>query len=149
MHFRATILQTGKAACGIPIPDEVVEGLGAGRRAPVTMTINGHTYRSSLATIEGRAMVGISAENRALAGVAGGAEVDVDIQVDARPREIAVPPDLAAALDAAPAARHFFDGLTYSVKQWHVLSVDGARTAETRQRRIEKSVAMLAEGRAR
>lgn len=149
MRFRATILQTGTTAAGIPIPDEIVDGLASGRRAPVRMTVNGHTYRSSLATVNGRTMVGISAENRDKAGVAGGEEVDVDIELDTQPREISVPADLSAALDREPAALHFFDGLTYSVKQWHVLSVEGAKTAETRQRRIEKSVAMLRHGRAR
>jgi hypothetical protein len=149
MRFRTTILQNSKTAAGIPIPEEVIEGLASGRRAPVRMTINGHTYRSSLATVNGRAMVGISVENRAKAGVAGGDEVDIDIEVDTQPREVTVPSDFAAALDQEPAARRFFDALTYSNRQWHVLSVEGAKTPETRLRRIEKSVAMLREGRAR
>lgn len=149
MKFRATILTTGKNAAGIAIPDEVVEGLGSGRRAPVRITINGHTYRSSLATVNGQPMVGFSAENREKAGVAGGDTVDVDIEVDTEKREITLAPDFAAALDHEPDARRFFDSLTYSVQQWHALSVEGAKTPETRQRRIEKSVAMLREGRAR
>jgi uncharacterized protein YdeI (YjbR/CyaY-like superfamily) len=60
-----------------------------------------------------------------------------------------VPGDLVAALDAEPAARAFFDGLSYSNRQWHVLSVEGAKTAATRQRRIARSVEILREGRAR
>ena len=94
-------------------------------------------------------MVGVSAETRQKAGVAGGDEVDVDIELDTAPRVATVPPDLAAALDAEPAARRTFDGLTFSMQNYHVQSVEGAKTPETRQRRIEKSVATLREGRAR
>ena len=67
------------------------------------VTINGFTYRSSIAVMGGRYMVGVSAENRARARVKGGDEIDVDIEVDSAPREVVVPPELAAALDADPA----------------------------------------------
>jgi len=83
------------------------------------------------------------------AGVAGGDTVDVDIELDTAPREVTVPPDFAAALKRQPDAKRFFDGLSYSNQQWHVLSIEGAKTPETRQRRIDKSVDMLREGRAR
>src|SRR5918912_3968754 len=96
----------------------------------------------------GAYMVGVSAENRAAAGVAAGDEVDVDIELDTEPREVTVPPDLAAALDQDPNARRFFDGLSPSRKQWHVAAVEGARSAETRQRRVGKSGAMWRESRA-
>ena len=149
MRFRTTILQAGKTATGIEVPDEVVEALGSGKRPAVKVTINGYTYRSTVAVVSGRYMVGVSAENRAGAGVAGGDEVDVDMELDTAPREVAVPPDLAAALDAEPAARRTFDGLSYSNRSWHVLQVTGAKTEETRQRRIAKSVDVLKQGRAR
>jgi len=97
----------------------------------------------------GEYMIGVSAENRAGAGVSGGDEVDVDIELDTAPRVVSVPADFAAALDAEPDARRTFDGLSYSNKSWHVLQVDGAKTDETRQRRIAKSVAALREGRIR
>ena len=149
MRFRTTVLQGDKTATGIRIPDEIVEALGAGKRPAVTVTINGFTYRSSVATVSGSYMVGVSAENRAGAGVAGGDEVDVDIELDTAPRVVTVPDDLAAALDAVPKARATFDGLSYSLKSWHVLQVTGAKTDETRQRRIAKSVETLEEGRSR
>lgn len=149
MQFRTTILQTGKTTTGIPVSDEIVEALGAGKRPPVTITVNGHTYRSTVAKMGGRSMVSLSAENRAAAGVAGGDEVDVEIALDTAPREAVVPPDFAAALDAEPDARRTFDGLSYSNKSWHVLQVEGAKTDETRQRRIGKSVEILKQGRAR
>lgn len=149
MRFRTTVQQAGKTATGIQVPEEVVEALGSGRRPPVKVTINGYTYRSTVAVVGGAHMVGVSAESRAGAGIAGGDEVEVDIELDTAPREVAVPADLAAALDAEPNARRTFDKLSYSNKSWHVLQVAGARSEETRQRRIAKSVATLKEGRPR
>jgi antitoxin component of MazEF toxin-antitoxin module len=149
MRFRTTIVQSGKNTTGIQVPDEVMEALGAGKRPPVTVTVNGYRYRSTVASMGGVAMVSLSAEHRAGAGVAGGDEVEVDLELDTAPREVEVPADLAAALDAEPAARSTFDGLSYSNKSWHVLQVTGAKTDETRRRRIAKSVDLLKQGRAR
>jgi hypothetical protein len=149
MRFRTTILQSGKTATGIQVPAEVVEALGSGKRPAVRVTINGYTYRSTVAVMGGAYMVGVNAEHRAAAGVAGGDEVDVEMELDTAPREVTVPADLAAALEAEPDARRTFDGLSYSNKSWHVLQVAGAKTDETRQRRIAKSVAVLKQGRAR
>jgi hypothetical protein len=149
MRFRTTIQQAGKTATGIEVPPEVVEALGAGRRPPVRVTIGDYTYRSTVAVMGGAYMVGVSAEHRAGAGVAGGDEVDVDIELDTAPREVDVPSDLAKALDAEPPARETFDRLSYSNRSWHVLQVNGAKSDETRQRRIDKSIAALREGRVR
>jgi hypothetical protein len=149
MRFHTTILQSGKTTTGIQVPDEVVEALGAGRRPAVKVTINGYTYRSTVAVMGGVSMVSVSAEHRAGAGVAGGDEVDVDLELDTAPREVTVPADFAAALDAEPNARRTFDGLSYSNKSWHVLQVEGAKTDETRQRRIARSVDVLKQGRSR
>ena len=149
MRFHTTIEQGDKTATGIRVPDEVVESLGAGKRPKVRVTIRGYTYRSSIATVNGAYMVGVSADNRAGAGVAGGDEVDVDIELDTAPREVTVPADFAGALDAEPNARRTFDGLSYSNKSWHVLQIEGAKTDETRQRRIVRSVEALRDGRVR
>jgi hypothetical protein len=149
MRFRTMILQSGRTATGIQVPEEVVQALGAGRRPAVKVTVNGYTYRSTVAVMGGAFMISLSAEHRAAAGVAGGEEVDVDIDLNTAPREVSVPADFAAALDAEPAARRTFDGLSYSNKSWHVLQVEGAKTDETRQRRIAKSVDILKQGRAR
>jgi bacteriocin resistance YdeI/OmpD-like protein/uncharacterized protein DUF1905 len=149
MRFRTTILQSGGTATGIRVPPEVVDALGAGRRPAVSVTINGYTYRSTVAVLGGEYMIGVSATNRAGAGVAGGDEVDVDLELDTAPREVSVPDDLAAALAAEPAAQATFDGLSYSNRSWHVLNVEGAKTDATRQRRIAKSVAALKDGKPR
>ena len=149
MQFRTTILQGDKTATGIRIPDEIVEALGAGKRPPVRITIRGYSYRSTVAVLGGTYMVGVSAEHRAGAGVNGGDEVEVGIELDTAPREVVVPPEFAAALDAEPAARRTFDALSNSNKGWHVLQVTGARSDETRERRIAKSIQALREGRPR
>ncbi len=149
MRFHTTILRSDKTATGIRVPDKVVEALGAGKRPAVRITINGYTYRSSVAVMGGTYMVGVSATNRAAAGVAGGDEVDVEIELDTEPREVVVPKDFAAALDAEPAARATFDRFSYSNKSWHVLQVTGAKADETRQRRIAKSIEALRDGRVR
>jgi len=146
MKFHATILQSSKTATGIHVPDEIVTALGSGKHPKVKATINGYTYRSSIASMGGIFMLGVSAEVRKNAGVAGGDEVDVDVELDTEAREVVVPPDLAAALDKDTAAKTFFDGLSYSNKQRHVLAIEGAKSAETRQRRIEKSVSLFHEG---
>src|SRR5687767_12051483 len=149
MRFRTTILQGDKTATGIRVPDEIVDALGKGRRPPVRITINGFTYRSTIAVMGGDYMVGVSAENRAGARVAGGDEVDVDIELDTEPRVVTLPPDFAAALDAEPEARSTFEGLSPSNKGWHVSQVEGAKTDDTRQRRIAKQVDALRAGRVR
>ena len=148
-RFRTRILQSGKTAMGFEVPASAVEALGAGKRPPVKVTINGYTYRSSIAVLQGRYMIGVSAENRGPAAVSADDDVEVRLELDTTPREVAIPPELAAALDAEPAARRTFDALSYSNKSWHTIQVAGAKTPETRARRIEKSIAALKEGRIR
>ncbi|MEA2536438.1 MAG: hypothetical protein QOF11_672 [Chloroflexota bacterium] len=149
MRFRTTVLQGGKTATGIQVPEEIVTALGSGKRAKVRVTINGYTYRSSVAPLGGVFMIGVSDEVRRNAGVAGGDDVDVDLELDTAPREVTVPGDLAAALGAEPEAQRTFDALSYSNKSWHVSSIEGAKTDETRQRRIAKSIEALRQGRVR
>jgi hypothetical protein len=149
MRFSTTIVLGGKTATGFQVPDTVVDSFGAGKRPAVTVRIGDHTYRSTVAVMDGVFMLPLSAENREAAGVAAGDEVEVEVALDTAPRVMAVPDDFAAALDAEPAARRTFDGLSYSLQRFHVESVTGAKSEETRQRRIAKSVATLRAGRAR
>jgi hypothetical protein len=147
MKFHAIIELSGKTATGIAVPAEVVAHLGSSKRPPVRITINGHTYRSTVASMGGVFMLPISEENRKLAHVSAGDEVEVEIKPDTQPREVSVPPDFLEALDRDGDAKRFFEGLSYSNKQRVVLSIEGARTDETRQRRITKAVGTLREGR--
>ena len=128
------------------MPDDVVAALGAGRRPAVRVSVGGHTYRSTVASRGGRFMVPLSAEHREAAGVAAGDEVDVDLELDTEPREVAVPPDLAEALDGDEEARRVFEGLPYSHRLRWVLSVEDAKTEQTRKRRVVKAVEGLRAG---
>ena len=147
--FRAVVLLGGKTATGIQVPPDVVAGLGPGKRHAVRVTIGAHTYRSTVAVMGGEFMIPLSAENRTLAGVAAGDEVDVSLELDTEPREVTVPPDFREALDADPAAARFFDGLSYSQKRGFVLPIEDAKSPATRERRIAKAVSALRDGRPR
>jgi bifunctional DNA-binding transcriptional regulator/antitoxin component of YhaV-PrlF toxin-antitoxin module len=147
MRFRTTLLLAGKTATGMRVPDEVVEALGAGKRPPVRVTINGYTYRNTIAVYGGEYLVGVSAEHREKAGVKAGDELDVDVELDTAPREVTVPADLSVALDADPAVRRRFDALSYTNRNAIVTQVEGAKSDETRQRRIARAVEGLREGR--
>ncbi|MGI5273240.1 DUF1905 domain-containing protein [Nonomuraea sp. CA-218870] len=148
MIFRTTVELERKTATGFEVPPEVVAELGSGRRPPVRVTVNGYVYRSTVAPMGGRYLVALSAENRAAAGVAAGDEIEVGLELDTEPRTVTVPADLAEALGRAPEARAFFDGLSYSRQRRVVLLVEGAKKAETRQRRVAAAVADLAAGKA-
>ncbi|GAA4840118.1 hypothetical protein GCM10023221_17300 [Luteimicrobium xylanilyticum] len=143
MRFRATLELNGKTATGIEVPPDVVEALGGGKRPAVTVTIGGHSYRSTVGVMGGRTLIPVSAENRARAGIAAGDVVDVEVERDDAPRELEVPDDLARALDAVPAARAAFDALSFSGKQRYVDPVVQTKAPETRERRIAKAVADL------
>lgn len=146
MRFRSAVTLAGTTATGIEVPENVVIGLGRGKRAPVRVTLGNYSYRTTVAPMGGSFWIPLSAEHRGAAGVAAGDEVDVDIEVDDQPRAVEVPADLAAALDRTPAARRAFDALSYSNQQRYVLSVQGAKTDETRRRRIDKAVTELSAG---
>jgi uncharacterized protein YdeI (YjbR/CyaY-like superfamily) len=88
----------------------------------------------------------VSAEVRTKAGVAAGDEVEVDVVADSEPRSVEVPGDLAAALAREPAARQAFERLSHSGQRRHVLTIEQAKTPETRQRRVDKAIAELSAG---
>jgi hypothetical protein len=147
MRFKTTLELAGKTATGFRVPASVVESLGKGKRPPVVVTINGYAYRNTVAVYGDEFLIGVAAEHRAAAGVKAGDELDVDLELDTAPREIDVPPDLASALDRDPPAMRSFEALSYSNKRAITESITGAKTDETRQRRIEKAVIKLREGR--
>jgi predicted thioesterase len=132
MRFRTKILPAGKTAAGIEVPAKVVAALGSSKRPPVRATINGFTYRSTVAVMGGKFMLGVSNEVRKSAGVAAGDTVDIDLELDTEAREVPIPPD-------------FFEGLSYSKKLRLVIPID-VKDAETRKRRISETVAKLSSG---
>jgi hypothetical protein len=144
MEFRATVVLNGKTATGIRVPDDVIETLGTGKRPPVVVTIGGHTYRTTVAAYTGEYWIPLAAEHREAAGVAAGQDVDVRIELDEAPREVAVPDDLAAAMDDA--ARAHFDGLAFTHRKEWVRWVEEAKKPETRAARVTRTVESLHAG---
>ncbi len=150
VRFTAVLAQAeGKKATGIEVPPEVLDELGAGRRPAVVVHLGDHQMQTTIGSMGGRSMIPVSAAVRAEAGLAAGDEVEVRLAVASAPREVVVPDDLAAALAAEPQAAAFFAGLSNSLQRYHVDQVNGAKTPETRARRIEKAVSSFLAGRAR
>ncbi len=143
MRFRTVVELGGKTATGMPVPADIIAALGDKKRVAVTVTINGHRYRSTITPMAERYMLPLSAENREAAGVGAGDEVDVDVDLDDQPREVVVPQALTDALGSSPAAQAAFDRLSYSNRLRHALAVDGAKTDETRERRIARIIEEL------
>jgi hypothetical protein len=146
MRFRAKILQSGKTAAGIEVPAKVVAALGSSKRPPVRATINGFTYRSSVASMGGKFMLGVPPEFREGAGVVAGDVVDIDLELDTEPREISIPADFAAALARDARAKRTFEAMSYSNKRRLLIPIEDIKSPEARERRIAKAVAMLSEG---
>jgi hypothetical protein len=143
VKFTAVLELNGKTATGIEIPATVIDKLGGGKRALIRVTINAHTYASAIGSMDGRSMIPVSAENRAKAGINAGDRVTVDVVLDTEKREVELPADFAKVLAKNAAAKRAFDALSNSNKKRHVLSIEGAKTDETRQRRIAKALAEL------
>jgi hypothetical protein len=146
MRFQGVLELHGKTATGFAVPPEVVADLGSQKRPPVRVTVGGYTYRTTMAPMGGRFLIPVSAENRAAAGLTAGDEVTVEIEFDTETREIAMPADLAAALEPYPDARAYFDGLATSHRKEWVRWIEESKKVETRQARVAKAVEGLRAG---
>lgn len=142
MKFR-TKVEPPEPMRGLEVPPEVVAELGGGARPPVTITINGHSWKSRVAIMRGRHLIGLSHANRQAADVGIGEEVEVEVELDTEPRVVVEPPDFAQALDEEPAARAAYDKLSHSRKREHVHAIESAKKPETRRARIEKAITTL------
>lgn len=141
--FNAPLKQAGKTATGIEVPPEIMAALGGGKKPAVTVTLNEYTYRSTIGVMGGRSMIPVSAEHRGKMGLTAGDAVTVTLEPDTAPREVVVPDDLQAALNASPTAQAAFGKLSYSGKRQHTLSVEGTQNPETRARRVAKVIGAL------
>lgn len=142
-RFKTTLIQAeGMNATGIIAPAAIIEALGQGKRPKVTVAINGYTYRTTVAVMGGKYMIGLAREHRDKAGVEAGDRIDVTLELDAAPREVDIPKDFAAALKKAGLARAF-EALAFSHRKEHVRAIEEAKAPETRLRRIEKAIAMV------
>jgi hypothetical protein len=148
VKFDSTVLASGNNT-GIVVPEDVIERLGAGKRPAVVVSVNGFKYRNTVGVTGGKYMISISAAVRKETGLKGGDPVHVSLAVADTPREIELPDDFAAALSAKPKTRSFFDQLSNSLQRFHIDNINGAKSAETRQRRIEKAISLFREGKPR
>jgi hypothetical protein len=142
VKFATTMLQMGNNT-GIEVPADVVTALGAGKRPPVVVKVNGYEYRSTIAPMGGKYLLPFSADRRKESGIQGGDAIDVELTLDTTPRTVEVPDDLRSALDASATATAAWEKLSYTHKKEHVRSVLDAKKAETRRRRIAAVVAKL------
>ncbi len=143
IRFRAILLLSGKTATGVEVPEHIVEKLGSSKKPPVKVTINGYTYRSSIAKMGGIFMLGMSAEVRQNSGIKSGDMITIDLETDTEPRVVSVPADFQQALGTNMMAKEFFDSLSYSSQRRYVLQIEQAKTEDTRKRRIEKTITDL------
>lgn len=146
--FETTLTASGNNT-GIVVPNAVIEQLGRGKVPPVLVTVNGYEYRSTVAVMGGQCLIGVSAAVRAATGLTGGDSISVMLRVAETPREVKVPADFAAAMEDQEPARRFFDGLSNSLQRYHVDNINAAKSPETRQRRIDKSVGLFLAGKQR
>jgi hypothetical protein len=141
VRFEAEITEFGPALA-FDLPFDPKAELGK-VRAPVRVTINGYTFRTTIARMGGRTVVGLNREVREGAGVSAGDRVEVELVADDEPRVVEVPPDFASALDDDQ--RAFFDSLSYTHRKEYVRWIEEAKRDETRRGRVEKAVVMLGE----
>jgi Bacteriocin-protection, YdeI or OmpD-Associated/Domain of unknown function (DUF1905) len=146
--FETTVAAT-RNNTGIVVPEEAIGQLAAGKRPPVLVSVNGYEYRNTVGVMGGRHLVSVSAAVRKATGLKGGDPVRVTLTVADTPREVEMPADFAAALAADERAGTFFGTLSNSLQRYHVDTVNAAKSAETRQRRIDKAIALFRDGKQR
>jgi hypothetical protein len=146
--FETTLTSSGNNT-GIVVPDEAITELGAGKRPAVLVDINGYQYRNTVGVMGGKCMISVNAAVRSKTGLKGGDAIRVVLTVADSPRPVVVPADLDAALASNRVAGAFFAKLSNSLQRYHIDNINGAKTAETRQRRIEKAIELFLEGKKR
>jgi Bacteriocin-protection, YdeI or OmpD-Associated/Domain of unknown function (DUF1905) len=143
MDFDATLELDGKTATGIPVPTEIIDLLGAGKRPAVLVTINGHTFSTTIGSMKGAFKIPVSSERRGLIGADAGDILRVSVVLAETPAEINVPSDLFEALASDQATAEFFAELTASQRRGFIVPIEAAKSADTRRRRSEKALTAL------
>jgi Bacteriocin-protection, YdeI or OmpD-Associated/Domain of unknown function (DUF1905) len=136
--FKTTIVREG-SMCYVPVPFDPRTVFGT-VRAPVKVTLNGYTYRSTIASMGGTVCIPLRKSNREAAGLAGGETTEVKLELDTEKREVKPPADLVRSLKSAPGAWDRWNDLSYSHQREHVQAIEEAKKPETRERRIERAV---------
>jgi hypothetical protein len=146
--FETTLTSMGNNT-GIVVPDDAIAQLGGGRRPAVVVDLNGYEYQNTVGVMGGKTLISVSAAIRAATGLRGGDPIRVTLVLADGPRPVEMPADFDAALAAEPTAKAFFATLSNSVQRMHADGVNAAKSPETRQRRIDKSIALFLAGKPR
>lgn len=133
---------------GIEVPDEIITELNAGKRPALLVKVNGYEYQNTPGIMNGKTMLSFSSEHRQNTGLAGGDKIHVELAVSSTPREVAMSDDFREALQASN-TEEFFNSLSNSLQRYHCDLINGAKTAETRQKRIEKAIGLFQAGKQR
>ncbi len=134
---------------GIVVAPELIDELGSGQRPALVVEVNGYQYCNSVGVMGGKYLISVSAGVRAATGLRAGDAVHVVLTVADGPREVVVPPDFEESLGRDEAVRSFFLALSNSLQRYHVDLINGAKTPETRQRRIAKALDLFKAGKPR
>ena len=145
MKFEGRVGARGDGGHVVALPFDAREAFGK-VRAPVRVTIGGHTFRTTAMRYAGVDYIGLNQEVREAAGVAAGDPLTVELDLDRDPREVTVPQELAVALAKGVAAKSVFDGLSYTHRKEYARWIADAKREETRTRRLAKAVEMLRAG---
>jgi hypothetical protein len=145
-QFDTTIQAGDRGGAFVEVPTRIVRAFGGQGRIAVCAHFDGEPYRGSIVRMGGRSLLGMTLEIRKAIGRSAGDRVQVKLEVDAGPREVEVPGDLAGALAASPTAATFFEGLAYTYRREYVELLTGAKRAETRERRLQKILEKLERG---
>jgi hypothetical protein len=149
IRFRAKLQARGPAAA-VVLEDAQVAAVGEGaKRFPVVATVNGYTWRTSVARMGGESLLGLNRQVREAAGVAAGDSVEVVLLIDREPREVEVPDDLAAALAADAQAKAIFDALAFTHRKEYARWIAEAKRDDTRRRRLSQAIEMIRAGQTR
>jgi Bacteriocin-protection, YdeI or OmpD-Associated/Domain of unknown function (DUF1905) len=149
IRFKAQLQPRGPAAA-VVLDDAQVAIVGEGaKRFPVVATVNGYTWRTSVARMGGEFLLGLSREVRQGAGVQAGDEVEVTVELDAAPREVEVPGALAAALASDPQASASFERMAFTHRKEYARWVAEAKREDTRLRRVQQALEMIRAGKTR
>jgi len=137
-----TKIHRDQSMCFIPVPFDPKPVFGK-VRAPVKVTVNGYTYRSTIAAMGGTVCIPLRKSNREAAGLEGNETVEVRLDLDTEKREVKPPADLVKALKATPPGWDRWRELSFTHQREHTEAVEGAKKPETRARRIANAVAMV------
>jgi hypothetical protein len=146
----STRLEPRGPAAAVVLDDDQVALVGEGaKRFPVLASVNGYAWRTSVARMGGEFLVGLNREVRQAAGVEAGDQVDVSLELDEDPRDVALPGDLAAALAADAEAQAKFEAMAFTHRKEYARWVAEAKRDDTRQRRVDQALEMIRAGKKR